>query len=138
MEIKFTKALAQGFSHSSTSTPTSGFFITTRGHYESLVMHFGLSNTTSVFQSFINDVLRDLIGRFVIAYIDDILIYLPDYDTHVHQVRQVLQCLLENSLELVQSCHNTVVLLRSYTLLRFNLRNSTQQNKSMASEIENF
>ncbi|KAI4890669.1 hypothetical protein NFI96_002022 [Prochilodus magdalenae] len=48
-------------------------FHTTRGHYEYRVMSFGLRNAPSVFQAFVNDVLRDMIGQFVIAYIDDIL-----------------------------------------------------------------
>ena len=37
-------------------------------------------------------------GQFVIAYIDDILIYSPDFDTLVQQVREVLLSLLENEL----------------------------------------
>ena len=41
---------------------------------------------------------QDMIRRFVIAYIDDNLISSPDYDTHIQQVSQVLQCLLENNL----------------------------------------
>ncbi|KAI4894775.1 hypothetical protein NFI96_013552 [Prochilodus magdalenae] len=73
-------------------------FLTSRGHYEYKVMSFGLRNAPSVFQAFINDVLRDMLGRFVIAYIDDILIYSPDYSTHVQQVRQVLTRLLEHQL----------------------------------------
>ncbi|KAI4874334.1 hypothetical protein NFI96_004585 [Prochilodus magdalenae] len=73
-------------------------FLTTRGHYEYRVMSFGLRNSPSVFQAFVNDVLRDMLGRFVIAYIDDILIYSPDYSTHVQQVRQVLTRLLEHQL----------------------------------------
>ena len=55
-------------------------FITTRGHYEYFVMPFGLVNAP-VFQFFINNVLHDMIGNFVIAYIDDILIYFPVYET---------------------------------------------------------
>lgn len=53
-------------------------FSTTRGHYEFLVIPYGLSCTPSMFQNFINDVFRDLLCKFVIAYSDDILIYLPD------------------------------------------------------------
>ena len=64
---------------------------TTRGHYEYLVMPFGLSVTPSVFQAFINDVLRDMIGKYVIAYIDDILVYSPDFDTHIEHIRSVLK-----------------------------------------------
>ncbi|KAI4887888.1 hypothetical protein NFI96_000720 [Prochilodus magdalenae] len=61
-------------------------------------MPYGLRNAPSVFQAFINDVLRDMIGRFVIAYIDDILVYSPDLPTHVRHVREVLKRLLEHQL----------------------------------------
>ncbi|KAI4902358.1 hypothetical protein NFI96_006631, partial [Prochilodus magdalenae] len=46
-------------------------FLTTRGHYEYQVMSFGLRNAPSVFQAFINDVFREMLGQFVIAYIDE-------------------------------------------------------------------
>ncbi|KAI4887009.1 hypothetical protein NFI96_004327 [Prochilodus magdalenae] len=73
-------------------------FLTTRGHNEYRLMPFGLRNAPSVFQSFINDVLRDMLGQFVIAYIDDILIYSPAFPTHVQHVRRVLSRLLEHQL----------------------------------------
>lgn len=47
----------------------------TSGHYQYQVMLYGLSSAPLVFQCFIIYVLRDFLGRFVIAYIDDILIY---------------------------------------------------------------
>ncbi len=50
-------------------------FLTTRGHYEYQVMPYGLANSPAVFQSFINDIFRDLLNQYVVAYIDDILIY---------------------------------------------------------------
>lgn len=37
-----------------------------------------------------------MLGKFVITYIDDILVYSPSYATHVVHVRQFLQCLLQN------------------------------------------
>uniref|UniRef100_A0AAQ4RMY4 ribonuclease H n=1 Tax=Gasterosteus aculeatus aculeatus TaxID=481459 RepID=A0AAQ4RMY4_GASAC len=46
----------------------------------------------------INDVLRDFLDHFVYVYIDDILIYSPDLDTHKRQVELVLQRLLDNGL----------------------------------------
>ena len=75
-------------------------FLTTRGHYEYTVMPFGLSIAPSVFQAFINDVLRDMLGQYVIAYLDDILVYSPDFESHVKNVRTVLQRLLQNNLYL--------------------------------------
>ena len=73
-------------------------FNTPLGHFEYLVIPFGLNNAPAVFQALINDVLRDMLGRFVFVYLDDILIFSPDLETHQHHVRQVLQCLLENKL----------------------------------------
>ena len=58
------------------------------GHYEYLVMPFGLANAPSVFQAFINEVFRDLFRWQVIVYIDDILIFstnLKDHFTHEHE-----------------------------------------------------
>ncbi len=73
-------------------------FSTTSGHYEYLVMPFGLSNSPSVFQAFINKVFRDMLNRWVIVYIDDILIYSDSYEDHVQHVRVVLQRLIANQL----------------------------------------
>jgi hypothetical protein len=50
-------------------------FRTPLGLYEYLVMPFGLSNTPSVFQAFIQDTLHDFLGVFCVAYLDDIVIF---------------------------------------------------------------
>ena len=48
-----------------------------------------------MFQTFINDVLRDMLNIFVFVYLDDILIFSPDETTHRDHVRRVLQRLLD-------------------------------------------
>ncbi len=73
-------------------------FSTTTGHYEYRVMPFGLVNSPSIFQSFINDVFRDMLNRFVIVYIDDILVYSKTLEEHIHQVRSVLRRLIKHQL----------------------------------------
>uniref|UniRef100_A0A9J7Y2N5 Gypsy retrotransposon integrase-like protein 1 n=1 Tax=Cyprinus carpio carpio TaxID=630221 RepID=A0A9J7Y2N5_CYPCA len=73
-------------------------FNTPRGHFEYRVLPFGLSNAPAVFQALVNDVLRDMIDRFVFVYLDDILIFSSSFQDHVQHVRQVLQRLLENQL----------------------------------------
>ncbi|KAJ8369826.1 hypothetical protein SKAU_G00098540 [Synaphobranchus kaupii] len=73
-------------------------FNTPLGHYEYLVVPFGLTNAPAVFQGMVNDVLRDLLGRSVFVYIDDILIFSQSPQEHVIHVREVLQQLLENQL----------------------------------------
>lgn len=61
-------------------------------------MPFGLTNSPSVFQSYVNDIFRDLIDHFIIVYIDDILIYSNSYTDHVQHVRIVLNRLIQNRL----------------------------------------
>ncbi|KAI2645467.1 Transposon Tf2-6 polyprotein [Labeo rohita] len=73
-------------------------FSTTSGHYEYRVMPFGLANSPSYFQAFINEVFRDMLNRWVIVYIDDILIYSSSYTEHVNHVRAVLQRLISHRL----------------------------------------
>ena len=60
------------------------------GHFEYLVMPFGLKNAPAVFQHFINDVLEDILGKFVYSYIDDIIIFSPNYKIHIKHVNEVL------------------------------------------------
>jgi len=73
-------------------------FRTPIGHYEYLVMPFGLRNAPSVFQRFIQDVLNDVIGIYVQVYLDDIIIYSKSVTDHVVHVRTVLKLLINNGL----------------------------------------
>ncbi|KAG1956972.1 retrotransposable element [Pimephales promelas] len=73
-------------------------FNTPRGHFEYLVMPFGLSNSPAVFQALVNNVLRDMVDQFIYVYLDDILIFSSSLQEHVQHVRRVLQRLLENGL----------------------------------------
>uniref|UniRef100_A0A670ZB52 Gypsy retrotransposon integrase-like protein 1 n=1 Tax=Pseudonaja textilis TaxID=8673 RepID=A0A670ZB52_PSETE len=73
-------------------------FGTRYGHFEYTVMPFGLTNAPAVFQHLMNDIFRDMLDRFVVVYLDDILIYSRSWDHHLHQVRQVLQRLREHKL----------------------------------------
>ena len=73
-------------------------FNTPLGHFEYLVMPFRLTNAPAVFQSLVNDVLRDMLNRSVFVYLDDILIFSRTGEEQRIHVRQVLQRLLENRL----------------------------------------
>ena len=66
-------------------------FQTKYGCFEYTVMPFGLTNTPASFQRFINEVLREHLNIFVIAYLDDILIFLENYDEHVEHIRKILK-----------------------------------------------
>ncbi|KAK3510624.1 hypothetical protein QTP70_011878 [Hemibagrus guttatus] len=61
-------------------------------------MPFGLTNSPAVFQALINGVFQDLLGKGVIAYIDDILIYSKSLEEHVLHVREVLSHLQHHHL----------------------------------------
>ncbi|KAI2654647.1 Transposon Tf2-11 polyprotein [Labeo rohita] len=76
-------------------------FVTPSGHYEYRVMPYGLSISPSVFQTFMNEVFREFLHRFVIVYID-ILIYSRNMAEHRHHVQQVLHKLREHCLYLKQ------------------------------------
>ncbi|KAK1791157.1 hypothetical protein P4O66_002181 [Electrophorus voltai] len=73
-------------------------FSTSTGHYDYLVQPYGLAMALSIFQAYINEVLREFLGRSVVAYIDDIWIYSPSRNQHVRDVWAMLQTLLENHL----------------------------------------
>lgn len=75
-------------------------FRTRYGHYEYCVMPFGLTNAPATCQALINNVLRAHLDKFVIAYLDDILIYSNDTMEHIGHVRTVLECLAKAELRL--------------------------------------
>ncbi|WMV46266.1 hypothetical protein MTR67_039651 [Solanum verrucosum] len=73
-------------------------FRTRYGHFEYLVMSFGLTNAPATFLNLINKVVRQYLDMFVIVFIDDILIYSRSEDEHIDHLRTVFQILNDQQL----------------------------------------
>jgi hypothetical protein len=73
-------------------------FRTHEGHYELLVMPFGLCNAPFTFQNLMNKILKPYLRKFVMLFFDDILMYNCTWDTHLPHVEKVFHFLQDNQL----------------------------------------
>ncbi|GBG64722.1 hypothetical protein CBR_g46266 [Chara braunii] len=75
-------------------------FKTRDGLYEFTIMPFGLTNAPATFQSLMDKVIRNHINRFVVVYLDDILIFSKSMEEHMRHLEEVLQILKDAQLHL--------------------------------------
>ena len=68
------------------------------GHFEYLVMSFGLTNAPATFQTLMHRVFEELLDKCVVIYLDDILVYSKTKQDHLNHLRRVLELLRENQL----------------------------------------
>ncbi|GJR10288.1 putative reverse transcriptase domain-containing protein [Tanacetum coccineum] len=73
-------------------------FRTRYGHYEFQVMTFGLTNAPAVFMDLMNRVCKPYLDKFVIVFIDDILIYSRNIEEHANHLRIILELLKKEKL----------------------------------------
>ena len=73
-------------------------FRTQYGHYEFVVMSFGLTNAPTAFMDMMNKVFKQYLDLFVIVFIDDILIYSRNEKEHANNLRIVFQTLKDRQL----------------------------------------
>lgn len=72
-------------------------FRTHHGHYEFTIMSFGLTNILVTFQETMNQLFADYLKKFIVVFIDDVLIYSGSLEEHVEHLIFVLSLLQSHS-----------------------------------------
>jgi hypothetical protein len=71
-------------------------FVTRYGQYEFTVVSFGLTNAPAYFMNMMNKVFMDELDKFMVVFIDDILVYSSTTEEHEKHLRVVLEKLRQN------------------------------------------
>jgi hypothetical protein len=64
------------------------------GHYQFKILSFGLTNALATFQGVMNRIFQQHLGKFVLVYIDDILVFSKTQEEHLQHLRKVFEILL--------------------------------------------
>ena len=87
-------------------------FKTRYGLFEFTVMPFGLTNAPASFMGMMNELLKDFIDKYVLVYLDDVLVYSTTEREHLVHLRSVFEKFAENGLKLqIAKCHFMLTLL---------------------------
>ncbi|KAJ0816356.1 putative nucleotidyltransferase, Ribonuclease H [Helianthus annuus] len=78
-------------------------FKTHQGHYEFLVLPFGLTNAPATFQSLMNATFKEVLRKCALVFFDDILVYSNSWAQHLADLRTVLELMRQNSLKAKKS-----------------------------------
>jgi hypothetical protein len=89
-------------------------FQTRFGHYNFVVVPFGLTNAPVIFMSLMNDIFWKYLDRFVQVFLDGILIYSKNKREHEEHLQVVLSCLREN--KLLRSCQSVLSYRKRFTI----------------------
>jgi len=99
-----------------------------------MVMPFELINAPATCQEMINDALRQYLDIFVIAYLNDIMIYSTTLKKHVQHVSQILECLNKRDLRLKpEKCefHREEVDFLGFVVERHEIRMNSEKIKAI-------
>ena len=81
-------------------------FIISYGHYEFVVVPFGLTNAPATFMCLMNSVFSKYLDKFVLVFLDDILVYSKNEEEHEENLRLTLQLLRDHQLYAkLSKCH---------------------------------
>lgn len=73
-------------------------FRTRYGHFEFLVLPFGLTNAPATFMTLMHDIFRPYLDDFIVIYLDDILVFSKTKEDHIQHLRTVLEVLRKHQL----------------------------------------
>ncbi|GJW55896.1 putative reverse transcriptase domain-containing protein [Tanacetum coccineum] len=90
-------------------------FRTRYGHYEFQVMPFGLTNAPAVFMDLMNRVCKPYLDKFVIVFIDDILIYSKSKQEHEEHLKIILELLKKRSIHRLVDPAQTRIAVKDWT-----------------------
>ena len=114
-------------------------FISEFGKHEYLAMPIGLKNAGYTFQRMMDKVLEGLIGEICFVYLDDIIIFSEDLEEHEERVKQVIDRLKQNGLQIkIKKCDFIMPKIRflGHMISHYKVENSQQSRVGAIAIVE--